>query len=141
MSTVPLTTISEYSTSTKSLQYVSQSPILTSDIKFGTAEYIEPIVTRPLQMDDDKMSDECILLSPTEPKIVIDAPPQLLQIKVEEFEEKHSEKEEEVKNPTFDAAALKSGRYTDAVKAAKRNFAKKVNDITSVPNALAFLDE
>ena len=77
MQTSPLTTISEYSSSESLLSYAPQSLTPELHIQFGTAEHVEPILVRPLKLDDDQVLDESLSLplSPNSPEIIIDTFP------------------------------------------------------------------
>ena len=135
MQTSPLASISEYNSSESLLSYAPQSPTPELHIQFGTTEHVKPILVRPLKLDNDQVSDESLSLplSPNSPKIIIDTFPRPLQIKVEEFEEIHSECEAEAKiKDDLDHAAAVFDKFKDTVKEAEQQLAREIGDITSV---------
>ena len=105
----PLLDIENRRSNTPDLEYVPKSPS-SSPIQFGTAKHVQPIDLRPVKLEDDDVQDEdkSLVLPPIIPTPFSPTHPAQVQIKIEQFETVHNEREIE-------------GKHTDALKSPKKD--------------------
>ena len=94
---------------TPELEYMPDSPI-----KFGTTEHVEPIVLRPLRMDDDQVSDKYLAPPPPPTTMLSSQLPPQIRIKVEDFEDAHNAIEVQDKQDAADSSDSDSDEDAEA---------------------------
>jgi hypothetical protein len=96
MSISSLSPLTPSRASSPALSYISQLPSPAAcTIQFGTTERVEPVILRPLKLEDGEISAEDQPLLPV-PAFTTESPAQV-SIKIEQFETTHNAREAEAK--------------------------------------------